>query len=816
MPTTIPGATGTQSVFVSWSQGGAASQTITATTPTTYTATFKTQYYLTTTAAVGGTIDPASGWFDAGSPTFVSATPNAQYYFTGFTGDLTGTTNGQVLSMTAPQIRECRIRHRSHRHHREFARRTPPDHRRRRLHRSLSRSMDTRQQSYPLGRHPIHRHRNSVRLRFLEPGRQRLTEYYRALRAKHLYRHIHAPVLPDHLGQRHSRRKHLARQWLVQLRRRRSRRRHPPARLPVHQLHRRPRGNHNPQNIAMSAPAASPPASSAAHHHADLRPSESPIHGGQSRLPIALPPSVDPGEHSHHQRRDSTHGEQHPIRVLLLESGRLRDPNPHRPLRLHLLHRHLHRAVFRLHLVQSFRRRHSYPNAAGRLVPSGTQVTANVSVNSGWAFNGLSGNLTGPTAPQSLTISAPAAVNPNFIPDFTLTAAAPAPTPLLSSVSFTLTVAPQNGFNDTVTFDAPTLPTGATATFSPASLTGSGTTTVTIFAPGSGGTYAVTLRATAGSGLAHGAGVNLVVQDFSLTPISATAGMSGSTPSTTYQWAVNSINGYGGSVQPGTVYLVDPLTPNDPFSSGSLFYQHLCNLTYNWAWGTDNITLNAVPSPCTAGTYTLLVRVFGSTQSFNHTVNATLNVSSSASFSVTVDPVNPVSPSGALVTYTFSVAKTGNFSGAVGFNILGSPNCGYVVTAPGSQVQAGSSTTLQFNTTGCPTGNTYQFSISGYNLNTNQTVYVSPTLTIGNSAPPDFSLKSSPSTATVTPGAGTVYTLNVAPTNGFTGSVALAVSGLPSGVTATFPAGSTVNSSGTVQLRVNTDSTAAVGSPLIP
>ena len=89
---------------------------------------------------------------------------------------------------------------------------------------------------------------------------------------------------------------------------------------------------------------------------------------------------------------------------------------------------------------------------------------------------------------------------------------------------------------------------------------------------------------------------------------------------------------------------------------------------------------------------------------------------------------------------------------------------------------------MQFNTTGCATGNTYQFSISGSNISNNQSVYVNPTLSIGSSAPPDFSLKSSPSTATVTPGAATVYTLNVAPSNGFTGNVSLAVSGLPSGV----------------------------------
>ena len=76
------------------------------------------------------------------------------------------------------------------------------------------------------------------------------------------------------------------------------------------------------------------------------------------------------------------------------------------------------------------------PSAAGSVILSppggwysaGTQVTANVAVNSGWAFASLSGSLAGPIAPQALTVSAPANINANFIPDFTLTSTSPAPT----------------------------------------------------------------------------------------------------------------------------------------------------------------------------------------------------------------------------------------------------------------------------------------------------------------------------------------------------------------------------------------------------
>jgi hypothetical protein len=101
---TIAGPTGTQSVFVAWSQGGSASQTITAAaTPTAYTATYKTQYYLTTSAGTGGSISPASAWYDAGTPVSISAIADSPYYFSAFSGDLSGATTPQTVSLTAPK-----------------------------------------------------------------------------------------------------------------------------------------------------------------------------------------------------------------------------------------------------------------------------------------------------------------------------------------------------------------------------------------------------------------------------------------------------------------------------------------------------------------------------------------------------------------------------------------------------------------------------------------------------------------------------------------------------------------------------------------
>jgi hypothetical protein len=103
-----PQGTGsTRYVYASWSDGGAQSHSIT--TPgsaVTYTASFTTQYQLTTSAnpSSAGTVSPASGnFYNAGATVQVTATPNSGQQFTGWSGDASGTTNPTTVSMTAPR-----------------------------------------------------------------------------------------------------------------------------------------------------------------------------------------------------------------------------------------------------------------------------------------------------------------------------------------------------------------------------------------------------------------------------------------------------------------------------------------------------------------------------------------------------------------------------------------------------------------------------------------------------------------------------------------------------------------------------------------
>jgi hypothetical protein len=108
--TTSPqaGTTGTQYVFSSWSDGGAISHGITVpSTATTYTASFNTQYQLTTAAnpSNGGTVSPSSGaFYNANTIVPLTATPNSGFNFSNWTGNVANAGSASTtVTMTAPQ-----------------------------------------------------------------------------------------------------------------------------------------------------------------------------------------------------------------------------------------------------------------------------------------------------------------------------------------------------------------------------------------------------------------------------------------------------------------------------------------------------------------------------------------------------------------------------------------------------------------------------------------------------------------------------------------------------------------------------------------
>jgi peptidoglycan/xylan/chitin deacetylase (PgdA/CDA1 family) len=88
---------------------------------------------------------------------------------------------------------------------------------------------------------------------------------------------------------------------------------------------------------------------------------------------------------------------------------------------------------------------------------------------------------------------------------------------------------------------------------------------------------------------------------------------------------------------------------------------------------------------------------------------------------------------------------------------------------------------------------------------------ISTTAQLTVTAPPDFTLSVAPSTLTVTQGSSVPSTITVNPTGGFTSSVSLVATGLPSGVTASFSSTSATTSI----LTLTASGTAATGATTV-
>jgi hypothetical protein len=102
--------TGVRYVWSTWSDGGAISHTVTPAVNVTYTANFRTQYYLTMNHGTGGTVSPVSGWRDRGAAVSINARPTnnnqVSYSFADWTGSgsgsYSGTNNPVSITMNAP------------------------------------------------------------------------------------------------------------------------------------------------------------------------------------------------------------------------------------------------------------------------------------------------------------------------------------------------------------------------------------------------------------------------------------------------------------------------------------------------------------------------------------------------------------------------------------------------------------------------------------------------------------------------------------------------------------------------------------------
>src|SRR6266850_260813 len=370
-------------------------------------------------------------------------------------------------------------------------------------------------------------------------------------------------------------------------------------------------------------------------------------------------------------------------------------------------------------------------------------------------------------------------------PDFTISATPASQTVNAgNSTSYTVSVSPLNGFTGTVNLAASGLPSGATPSFSPTSISGSGTSTLTVSTATGSSASSSTLTITGTSGLlSHSATVTLIV--------SASGSSTG----------VISVDFVGlnttpmGSSESAGVVVVSNWNDAAGASSGSsplaLVDQNGIPTTATVTWTADNVWNQPIPdAPGNArmmkgyldngNQNTARVTVSGlpsNVGGFNVYVYAQGSSSSNASNT----GVYQISGTG-ITTTSATLTYTTNFNGTFTQATAGSPNGNYVVltipNVPGFTLSAIPSTAS-----------------NGYKRAPVNGIQIVPLGTPN----PDFTISATPASQTVNAGNSTSYTVSVSPLNGFTGTVNLAASGLPSGATPSFSPTS-ISGSGTSTL----------------
>ncbi|HEX3094398.1 MAG TPA: hypothetical protein VHW72_17310, partial [Candidatus Angelobacter sp.] len=182
-------------------------------------------------------------------------------------------------------------------------------------------------------------------------------------------------------------------------------------------------------------------------------------------------------------------------------------------------------------------------------------------------------------------------------------------------------------------------------------------------------------------------------------------------------------------------------------------------------------------------------------------------VVSGPNFSLSASPSSLTVTQGSSGNSTITVTPSGGFTGSVSLSTSALPSG--VTASFGTNPTTGTSV-VTFTASSTATTGTTSVTITGTSGTLSHTTSIS--LTVNATATPNFSLSASPSSLTVKQGTSGSSTITVTPSGGFTGSVTLSNSALPSGVTASFGTNPTT---GTSALTFTASSTATTGTSTI-
>lgn len=357
------------------------------------------------------------------------------------------------------------------------------------------------------------------------------------------------------------------------------------------------------------------------------------------------------------------------------------------------------------------------------------------------------------------------------------------------SASSTIGISGVNGFSGAVSLSIAGLPAGVTPSFSPSTTSGgssyaSSTLTLTAASTTVADTYTVTVTGVSGTATASTSfKLTVAAPSFALSSISTLTIGQGSSGSTYVNTTAN--NGFStpislsvtGNPSGMTVnFVTSPLTPG---------YSTLINL--------------AVDSSVAVGTYPIKITGTADSQTqmtmFDVVVVAPSFTLSPATSNATV---NPGASTSSYVSYGSST-----YNGAVNLTASGAPAGVTVTLSPSTLASSYMSSTVTVAVGSAAAAGTYPITITGTVGTLSSTATLNLTVTAQG-----FTLTAAPSKVYLAQGKSENISVGITDLNGFAGSIALAVSGLPTGVTGTWSQSTATSSS---VLTLAADSTATTG-----
>ena len=337
--------------------------------------------------------------------------------------------------------------------------------------------------------------------------------------------------------------------------------------------------------------------------------------------------------------------------------------------------------------------------------------------------------------------------------------------PQSNSAMSTITVNQLSGFSGSVNLTIAGLPAGVTAAF------GTNPTTTTSV-----------LTLTASSTATVGGPVNLTISGVSgATTQTVTIALTvTSAPSYKIAPSATAVAVTQGSTNTDTIMV----TASNGFASG---------VTFTTSGLPAGVTATYSPNPTTSGSSVLTftasgtaafgpavtVTVTGTSGTQTQTTTIQLTVNAQPGFTLAATPAAVTVGQGLTATSTIAVTDQGGYTGTATLTASGLPTG---ITATFGTNPATSSSVVTFTATSTAPVGTSTVTITG----TNGTYSTTTTITLTVSLPPSFTMSAAPTTLTIIQGTSGNSTVTINGANNFNGSVTLAASGLPTGVTAVF------------------------------